>query len=764
MTIPNGTNYPDSLDNDNNLFLVHDGLRLRLSQDYNPGDTSIQAEGDALIMSRFPPTGIITLTEQCSELELRAISFFYNSIDYENFLFENIELLPDFTDCFKPKRITNITQNVMAAQHNSIKDALIAIEDFIGVKDTIDTTPNGETMEGRINFLRKIVLRPRAWFTADKFIGLVPLEVTFIDQSFRLGTDGTGGEIKLIWDFGDNTSSIIDSVIASDVVPPISNIIVQDIDGGTIKKTYYKPKKYDVTLTVQNKFGEDVCKFQKFINARIEAPQPAVIDFVASASNQLVTAGSPIGGPYTTPPTIRTPINTQITFIVPSGENVATPGVAYSGEWIGMGDPVNNYTWMLGDDLVHSNSNETKATYSVGGIYDLKLRVDTEAGAYRITTYENSIDVVEKTNLWLFNFVNPSTPQIVTAYEYGLISETFKISNAPTLLINRNDSFLDNVVNSAQQKKEFRRNVYASHVGSLSSGQSGVMKIFYASGRNESDPLNFEEVKVVEFNGFSGTFINQLNTPSDKIVRPWNWIALSNDIEVNFLLGYPTTTIDANTSPTNPSKIRLNLGDLSHSNDSTFGSTLTNYKNGAEELRQNPSQFDSDGDSIYGHFSVYRTTWKDNNGYILRNSAVGDFLRLKNFYRTEGTLGTPVLAIRKLEDLSQLKIEGALTNMSGGIYLFNNTGSISLFNTVSSKWQSGGPGINSIAYRGLQDTTVDGFDDADQELFVSSDRDKRSYIMYNYSEKVFLKFNEVTFSFSTLGTRPSGTPWVMEVY
>jgi PKD repeat protein len=764
MTIPNSTNYPNEIDTDINLFLVHDGLRLRLAEDYTPGDTFIQAEGDVLIMSRFPATGIITLTEQCSEIELRAISFHYNSIDYQNFRFEDIEILPEFTDNFKPKRITNITLNVVSKHHNHIKDALIAIENFLGVKGTIDNVPNGPTIEGRTNFLRKIVLRPRAWFTADKVIGLVPLEVTFIDQSFRLGTDGTGGEIKLIWDFGDNTASVITSITASEIVPPISNIIVQDVDGGTIKKTYFKPGKYDVTLIAQNQFGEDICKFQKYINARIEAPEPAVIDFIASSTNQLVTAGSPIGGPYTTPPNIRTPINTLITFMVPSGENIATPGVAYSGELIGMGDPVTNYTWLLGDDLLHSNSNETKATYSVGGFYDLKLRVDTEAGAYRITTYENSIDVVEKTNLWFWSFTNFLAPNEVTAYEYGLISETFKIANAPSWTLTRNESFLDNVPNEDQQKKEFRKNVYVSHVGSLSSGQNGVVKVFYAGGREETDPLNFEEVKVFEFNGFSGTYLNQLNTPSEKIVRPWNWVALSNDIEVNFLLGYPTTTIEPNTSPTNPSKVKLNLSDMSNSNDSVFGNTLSNFKNGAEELKQNPAQYDSGGNSIYGHFSVYRTTWKDNSGYILRNSAVGDFLRLRNFYRTEGTVGTPVMALRKLEDLSQLKIEGSLTAMSGGIYLFNNSGSISLFNTVSSKWQSGGPGINSIAYRGLQDTTVDGFDDSDQELFVASDRDKRTYITYKYSEKVFLKFNEVSFAFSTLGTRPVGTPWVMEVY
>jgi hypothetical protein len=69
--IPNPSDFPKNLDTDDNLFLVHDSLRVRLLEDYiaNSNQKSILIEGDETIISRFPTTGIITLTEQCSEID-----------------------------------------------------------------------------------------------------------------------------------------------------------------------------------------------------------------------------------------------------------------------------------------------------------------------------------------------------------------------------------------------------------------------------------------------------------------------------------------------------------------------------------------------------------------------------------------------------------------------------------------------------------------------------------------------------------------------
>lgn len=239
MTIPITSNYPTSIDGDDTLFLVHDGLRVKLARDYNVGDTTITIYGDTEIINRFPPTGIITLTEQCSDVDVRAISFYYGSRTVISF--DNLELLSGFTDTAKPKDITNVTQNVMAQHHNMLKDAIVNIQNMAGKKGDIANQPLVGTMEERINYLRKIALIPKGWFASNKKIGLIPLTVEFIDLSFRLGTDGTTGTISYIWDFGDNTGPSIVTISTTEG-PSLTqdNVIVEDLNGGTITKIYTK--------------------------------------------------------------------------------------------------------------------------------------------------------------------------------------------------------------------------------------------------------------------------------------------------------------------------------------------------------------------------------------------------------------------------------------------------------------------------------------------------------------------------------------------
>lgn len=761
MTIPTASVYPEEFDSNTNLFDVHDGLRVRLAEDYNPGDTEITVEGDLLILTRFPATGIITLTEQCSDIDKRAISLFYSAVDPETGVFSGLEILPTFVDVVKFKRITNVTQNVMAVHHNALKNALIAIEEFIGVKGTVDDLPFGDTMEGRVNFLRKVVLIPRAWFTSDKRTGIVPLDIEFRDMSFRLGTDGNTGTVTLAWDFGDNTSSnisVISSISETSVVPEDSdNVLVYDLDGGTIKKTYLRPGIFDVSLTVTNDFGSDTVVFPAFIKARVKAPDEAIVKF-QNGDNQTITPGVPANGPYEVNPRVRAPINTIINLFVPDGENLSTPGVSFGGEPLDDSDtpidPIVNYTWSLGDDLNHPNASTTKASYSIGGLYDMKLRVDTDFGAYRITTYENCIDIVENVNLWLWVF---DTGVTVRAYEYGLISETFKLNSNSSQIVLRDDSFLDNVASASQQKREFKRNTGFAPRGTLESGRGGSVLLYWASGRAESDPIGSEEIRFIEYTGFSDTYITR-----SEITRPWNWATFASQGAAFFVFGSPTTTPLPSTSPTNPTKTILDLTFLTSSNETL---TTTEFSNGGQELLNNVASYDEDGESIYGNFSVYRTAWKDNTGYICRNSGIGPFFRIKSFYRTEGTVGNPFQTIRKLQDIQgPTKTEGQLSNLSQGVYFFNNSGSISAFSDTTLTWSTGGPGFNSVAYRSLQDTEVAGYDNTTNTLLCASDSDKRAYLSFDYSENVFLKFSETDLTFTALGARPTGEQWIMGVY
>lgn len=761
MTIPTSSNYPEALDTDNNLFLVHDALRLRLAEAYEPGDTSIQVEGDFLAVARWPDTGLITLTEQCSDIDKRALSFYYSAFDREALVFSGLELLPEFVDVMKPKTITNVTLNVMSMHHNHLKNSLKALQGFCGKEGLIDKLPFGDTLEGRINFLRKVVLQPKAWFIADKRTGNVPLEVEFENRSFRLGTDGTDDEVVVTWDFGDHTSSTISitSVISADSVVPDSavDVLVRDVDSGKIKKTYIQPGVYDVKLTVENNFGSDTIIIPDFINARVKAPNSAIVRFVENTATQIAEAGVPPNGPFTITPKIRSPINTLIQIEVEVGENSSTPGYSFGGELLNDDgdaiDPIVNWTWALADDLTHPSSRETKASYSIGGIYDMKLRVDTEFGAYRITTYTESIDIVENSNIWLWLFQDSSN---VRSYEYGLISETFKLNTAPSLTIDRDTGFLENEANSAQQIKEFKRNTGFAPRSNIGSGLGGTALMYWATGRGESDPAASEFIRVVEFDGFSQTYVNK-----SSIQRQWNWAHLTSGQASYFVFG-TMPTYAPNTSPTNITKQTLEFSALT-----TSSSLLTddNFLNGASELQENVAIYDGSGDSVYGHFSAYRSAWKDSTGYILRNDGVGPFFRLKDFYRTEGTAGSPFVNIRKLQDIQgPTKLEGQLVNLSQGVYFLNNSGSVSKFNPEENIWRSGGPGVNSLLYRGLQDTTVSGFDSPDNTLLAVSDGDRRGYMSFDYSPNAFLRFSEIDLTFVNLGARPEGEQFMMGVY
>ncbi|NIQ15280.1 MAG: hypothetical protein GTO02_13065, partial [Candidatus Dadabacteria bacterium] len=142
----------------------------------------------------------------------------------------------------------------------------------------------------------------------------------------------------------------------------------------------------------------------------------------------------------------------------------------------------------------------------------------------------------------------------------------------------------------------------------------------------------------------------------------------------------------------------------------------SNFKNGGHELLSNAGVFNSNYDSLHGHYSVYRTTWKDNIGYILRNSSLGEHLSLQNFYKTEGTLGAPFMNIVKLPDMpGDGNKEGSLVALSSGIYFFGNNGDAYCFNNIGAVWELVNS-HNKIARKELN------------SLLASSDSESKAYI------------------------------------
>jgi PKD repeat protein len=748
--IPNPSEYPNKFDTDDNLFLVHDSLRVRLLEDYNPGDKSISIEGEPEIISRFPSTGIITLTEQCSDIDKRAISLYYSSRTSNSF--DNLELLPEFEDFIKPKKITNVTMNVLDKHHNHLKDSLIAVQRFLGVKNQTDIEPFGETITGRLNFLQNLVYKPRAWFNINTRLGNVPLQVKFTEDSYRKGK----GEITYIWKTKKTT------------VSNWTTINTTNQNDAQIY-TYVDPGVYDVQLTIKNSYGEDTVTFEKSITARIPAPEEARINFIPKTT-QRYQDGDPIDGPpFQSSPKIRSTTNTFIDLEIPEGENTANPGYSYAGELLSGGeamDEIKEYNWNLGDELVHSNSNRTRASYSIGGYYDLILRVDTEFGSYRITKYENSIDIVENQNLWLFNIKNQNSVDAgqLECWEFGLVGETFKKLGNATINLDRNNSFLDSYSSSVyneetknRAKREFSKNVAFAPQGTISSGDGGNSLLFWASG---GENLSNQEIKIRRYNAFNDTY-SSLDSISNK---PWNWASLVSPSFVYFILGQ-SNDFSSNINKANPSRSDYNL--TTTSSASPVSLNISNFENGAEELLDHPSYFNSDGIPTNGYFATYRTSWKDSTGYILRNSAVNEFFRISDFYKTNGNLSSPYNTITRLPDMSGVaKTEGELVTLSSGIFFFNNSGEISAWNDVSLTWEIGRANSSSISFRSLQDSNISNFDDKSNTLLAASDGDRLAYLSFDYTEKTFIKFNgtDLTFSLAGTGSRPTGKQLKMGIY
>lgn len=671
--------FPSAYDDDNNLFVVHDSLKLTLARDYNPGDDRIFVYEDELI-NKFPPTGTITLTDQVSDSKERSISFLYGFHDKTSF--RKLELLPPYNDIFKPKGLTVVSQNVMALHRNSLKNAIISIEEVLGTKGA-----NNNTLMGRLNNLRKVILAPKAWFTVSDELGLVPFTVTFISNN-----NSTDGGLNVYeWDFGDGTEISYQPEIV---------------------KVFNKPGIYDISLKVTNDFGSDTVTLPKLIKVKAKAPEEAEITIKPKDSQIMLSDKK-----------IRTLSAQSVALEVLQGESKNKPGFAFSGELLKKHEPVDpilTYNWILADDMSHDTSNKTVASFSIGGIYDITLKVNTKYGSFRVTNYEKAIDVVEPVNIWFWLFTGKSS---VTAYEMGLLSESIKIKNNNINYLNINSDFLTNET----EKKEFYRNC-----GVASKNNKAIL--YWATGRDKSDNPNKEKVEFIEYDWFFDKYKN-LNS----IDRSWNWASFINKTDIYIFLG---STYRNNF--TNPDKTRINLDKF------TFHNETMQYMSGADRVMYNSLQ----------DFNIYRTAWKNNIGYMLRSETSGNYYNLKTFYRTDGVIASPFTRLKRIIDMpGSPRSDGVLVNMARGIYFFNNSPNINIYNASSGVWETNYSAISASSFRNCQDRTVNNFDKEDNSLFAASDDNYKAYLSFDYSNSALMKYDSSESTFSCLKQRPIGKQW-----
>lgn len=722
--------YPTVSDSNLTLYSVKDTLTLKLAKDYTPGDTKIYVEQNETKMNLFPTVGIITLTEQCSEPEYRAVSFYYNTKNTTEFYFTDLTILPETPISEKRAGVTTVSMNVVAQHHNNIKDAIIAIEKVVGLKTDRTTRPFEGNLVQKVNYLSSIVFTPRAWFTTNKTIGIAPLTVQFTNKSFQLGEDIPDNSILYYWDFGDSTGSNESSFTLTTT-------------STTVNHTFEKPGLYSIRMKVKNIYGEDTVVFNDMINARYAAPDEAFIEYVLQPSQVYFSSNN-----Y-----IKTPVGVPVYLFVQNAINIVT-GNKYSGELVDVNgnvlDKIVEYTWVLSDNLSHGNSMSTNALYSTGGYYDVVLRTDTASQAFRITMLEKFINVVEQKNAWLF-LINGTN---INACEMGFLSEVFKSKQSSYLAISSNYAFLSGLANATQLVKEFKKNWNFTPKSSTPSGLGGISLIHYPSGRYSADPSTNESINAFNFNGFDETY----STYPSYTGRPWNWIPMNINNHTYFILGN-STTVPAGTSPTNMQLLDNDIQNQTYSVIQTY--TNSNFSTSANSLKYNAAQYNSSGVAIDGEFSAYRSCVQNDVGYILKNLTVGTAFQIKAFY-SSSTVGTNYLStFNKLPDIiGPAKLEGQLVSLYSGLYFFNNTGTVSAFDVTTQSWATGGPGYNSVAFTDLQDTSVTDYEDETNTLVATSDNNHNAYLSFDYSNKAYIKWNDMDLTFKILSPRPTGTQWV----
>ncbi len=92
---------------------------------------------------------------------------------------------------------TKVSHAVMAEPHNAVKDALLNIQEFLG----LSVNPDADSFNGKLIAFEKRFLAPKALFRGFPKIGESPLIVSF--NNFSVDTNGS----KFLWDFGDGSTS-----------------------------------------------------------------------------------------------------------------------------------------------------------------------------------------------------------------------------------------------------------------------------------------------------------------------------------------------------------------------------------------------------------------------------------------------------------------------------------------------------------------------------------------------------------------------------
>lgn len=169
--------YPNALDSSSNLYIVANNAETTLSQ-------ALTYNGQTIVVDSttgFPSQGLIRVGTELVYYGSLSVGVFQNLV--RGFAGSRQSQWPQGTA---------VTNSVEAEPHNSIKDAIINIESYVGLK----SNPSSTSLNGILTAQENRFLSPRPIFKAMPISGPPPLKVRF--QNFS-----NTSAVKFLWDFGD---------------------------------------------------------------------------------------------------------------------------------------------------------------------------------------------------------------------------------------------------------------------------------------------------------------------------------------------------------------------------------------------------------------------------------------------------------------------------------------------------------------------------------------------------------------------------------
>lgn len=174
--------YPSAKDTKNGLYEVRNNAEVVLQQGLSYGGKYVVVSDT----SKFPPEGLIRVGIELIYYGKKTGTTFQDL--KRGFAGSRQSLWPVGTA---------VTNSIVAESHNAVKDAIINIEQNVGVNDN----PATGSLNGLLKGLETRFLSPKPVFRAAPTRGPAPLAVAF--QNFS-----SGDAVRYLWDFGDGQTSV----------------------------------------------------------------------------------------------------------------------------------------------------------------------------------------------------------------------------------------------------------------------------------------------------------------------------------------------------------------------------------------------------------------------------------------------------------------------------------------------------------------------------------------------------------------------------